>query len=214
MEIKIDMNLISTLAGLMSIVLGVFAIWLSIYFFNQSKNAERQTATRLAEIKAQAEILKDITAKQMTRLIRHATEQRPMEDIFTLISTVKNIPDTNIQLHLQQQEIANLTAQAVEGYIGSYYYSAVTNCLLQLYLPDAKSFDSNNQLHTFVKTIIDMSYKDFNNLKALFASVSQDLIQNSPVSSYYISVEQFWSPLVKDSATCFIEREQGEDGKA
>ncbi len=210
MEIKIDMNLISTLAGLVSIALGVLAIWLSIYFYNQAKNSEKQTATTLAEIKAQAETLKDITAKQMTRLIKHATDQRPIEEILTIITSVKNFPDTNLQLHLQQQEINALTTQAIEGYIGSYYYSAVANCLLQFYLPDAQNFDDTNQTHIFTKTMIDMSYNDFNNLKVLFGKINRALVQSSPVYSYYTSAEQFWAPLVKDSAMCFVEKEHGD----
>ena len=201
-----DMNMVAFISGVVSVILGFLAIALSVVFYIQAKTAEKETTKTLERIQAQAEMLKSITDKHMTRLIRHATEQRPIEEILTIITSVKNIPDTNLQLQLQQQEINALTVQAVEGYIGSYYYSAVTNCLLQPYLPAAENFDSNNEFHIFVKTLIDMSHMDFNNLKTLFTRVNQTLIQNNPVFSYFTSAEQFWSPLVKDSATCFVEK--------
>ncbi|MCX5709666.1 MAG: hypothetical protein NT088_02920 [Candidatus Omnitrophica bacterium] len=204
-----DMNMVAFISGVVSVILGFLAIALSVIFYIQAKATEKETAKTLERIQAQAETLKSITDKHMTRLIRHATEQKPIEEILTIIATVKNLPDTNLQLHLQQREIDALTAQAIEGYIGSYYYSAVTNCLLQFYLPDAKSFDSTNPGHVFTKTMIDTSLGDFNNLKILFGRINQALIQSSPVYSYYTSAEQFWSPLIKDSATCFVDKEQG-----
>lgn len=206
----LDMNMVAFISGVVSVILGFLAIALSVVFYIQAKGAEKETAKTLERIQAQAETLKDITAKQMTRLIKHATDQRPIEEILTIITSVKNFPDTNLQLHLQQQEINALTTQAIEGYIGSYYYSAVANCLLQFYLPDAQNFDETNQTHIFTKTMIDTSYNDFNNLKILFGKINKTLVQNSPVYSYYTSAEQFWTPLVKDSAMCFVEKGKTE----
>jgi hypothetical protein len=206
----IDMNTLSFFSGGMSIVLGFIAIALSVYFYTQAKNSEKETSNALERIKAQTETLQKITAKQMNQFIKHATEQRPIEEILTIISSVKNIPDTNMQLQLQQNEIAALTTQAVEGYIGSYYYSAVANCVLQYYLPDVNRFDDTNEFHVLIKAIIDISSQDFNNLTTLLGKVNSTLIQNSPVYSYYTSAEQFWKPLVKDSATCFVDKQQGD----
>lgn len=206
----IDMNMLAFISGVVSVILGFLAIALSVVFYIQAKAAEKETEKTLERIQAQAEMLKGITDKHMTRLIRHATEQRPIEEILTIITSVKNFPDTNLQLHLQQQEINTLTTQAIEGYIGSYYYSAVANCLLQFYLPDAQNFDNTNQTHIFTKTMIDTSYNDFNNLKTLLGRIKQNLIQDNSAYSYYTSAEQFWTPLVKDSAMCFIEKEHGD----
>lgn len=119
-----DLNTILTISNLAQGALAVLAIVLSVIFFISAKNSEKSTSNALENIKAQTEILRDITAKQMTRLIKSATDQRPIDEIITLITTVKSIPDSNL-LQIKEQEVRSLTTQAIEGYIGSYYYSAV-----------------------------------------------------------------------------------------
>jgi len=118
----------------MSIALGVLAIWLSVYFFNQSKNAEKQTAATLEGIKAQTEMLKDITSKQMNRLIKGVTDMRPNEEMITqLISVIKLMPDSH-GLQLKDIQIEQITTETVTAYIALYYYCGLTNVSSQGYL--------------------------------------------------------------------------------
>jgi len=206
---QIDMNLIATFSSFISIILGIIAIWLSLHFYDKAKQSEKNVEKALEGIQAQANMLKDITSKQMTRLIKGVTEQKPIDDILAIISTVRNVPENSLNLQLQQQEIEALTAQAIEGYIGAYYYSAVSNFMAQILLPDVASYDQNNQNHAYVKSVVDISCRDFYNLHNLLSRVEATRIQNNPVYSYYQAVEQIWASRVKDSATHFVDAEQG-----
>jgi hypothetical protein len=192
--------------GIISFALGILAFCLSIYFFNKAKEAEKATTNALEAIKAQTETLKDITAKQMTRLIKNVTEQKqPIEEFLTIITAVRDIPQNNVQLQLKDREIETLTSQAIEGYIGAYYYCACTNVWAQFYLPEISEFNNDDPFHTLVRGIVDLSARDFHNLKGILSKVP-GLIQSSSVSTYYDAAEREWAGLVKDSITHMSEK--------
>lgn len=192
MDTQMWMNAANIAQGIVSVI----AIVISAIFFIAGKNSEKATSNTLESIKAQTEILRDITAKQMSRLIKSATDQRPIDEIVTLITTVRSIPDHNLQL--KEQEVRDLTAQAVEGYIGSYYYAAVANCLSQTLLPAPDAYNPADQGHVLVKQIVDKSHRDFQNLVALFQRVDSGLVNNNSVSSYFHEA-QSWASTVKST---------------
>lgn len=67
----------SVVSSIVSVILAVFAIGLSIYFFVETKNTEQRVTNSLAKIEAQAEGLQKLNAKWMDRLTRYVTEDRP-----------------------------------------------------------------------------------------------------------------------------------------
>lgn len=192
--------------GIISLVLGVLALALSLYFYNKSKDSEKAASNTLEAIKAQTEMLKDITQKQLSRLIKNVTEQKPVEEFLTIITAMRDTPQSTLQLHLKDQEIETLTAQAIEGYIGAYFYCAVANAWSQTYLPEMENFNSEDSLHNLVRNLVDASARDFHNIESLLARVHPTRIQSNPVASYYNSTQQHWAALVKDAITAMSEK--------
>jgi hypothetical protein len=70
------LGLLGLVAGLVSIVLGVIAIWLSLHFYHQAKGSETAVGTMLADIRAQTATLERIAGRQLDRLTRFATQPR------------------------------------------------------------------------------------------------------------------------------------------
>lgn len=84
-----SVDILNTSVGLMSLVLGGFAIWLSWAFYSKAKDAEKQTAVTLEAIKAQSNTLQRLTGRWMDRLTRYATESRPADEgLMMLINTI------------------------------------------------------------------------------------------------------------------------------
>lgn len=87
----------------MSLVLGGFAIWLSLQFFIKGKESEKQIALTLEGIKMQTDALQKLTGRWMDRLTRYATEPRPADEgLKLLLSTMADLP-TALLTHLQVQ---------------------------------------------------------------------------------------------------------------
>jgi len=193
-------NLGMSIAG---IVLSVCAIGLSFWFYDKAKDAEQRTLAALEGIKSQTETLKDITAKQMGKLIRSATEVRPMDEIITLIATFRDFPSPQIQL--KDAQISSLTAQSIEGYIGAFFYASFSNLLGQINLPKIEDYDEKNPVHLTIKGVVDKSSVDVANVGRILSQVDPKLIQASSVVGYYNDALQ-WVESVKDSTAVFVEK--------
>lgn len=73
-------------SGVVSVTLGVLAIWLSLYFYTRGKDTERNVSSALAEIKAQTAALERLSAKQLDRLTKFATEGRPPDPVLAEVA--------------------------------------------------------------------------------------------------------------------------------
>lgn len=85
----------SLVASIVSVVLGIVAFAVSLYFYTQAKNTERDVSRLLGGIQAQTEALQKIVSRQMDRLIRGVTEQPPSGDVsalYEVIGAIKEIP--------------------------------------------------------------------------------------------------------------------------
>ena len=67
---------LSIVSRAVSIILGLLAIALSVYFFVQSRNTERGVSNSLTKIETQAEMLSRLTSKQLDWLTKYVTEER------------------------------------------------------------------------------------------------------------------------------------------
>jgi hypothetical protein len=209
-------------AGLMSLVLGGFAIWLSLHLYTKAKDTEREVAKSLEDIKAQSEALQKLTGRWMDRFTRHATEPRPADEgLMTLVSVVASLP-TTILTHLnvraqpdtsQSQEV--LLREVVDAYVALYYYAALSNVLAQSLLPAEGDFNPAEEWHGAVQSIIDRTANDFTLVAGLLNRVDRARIEASALRHLLDEAITQWQPHVRYTAQVFaMRREQTTHGNA
>lgn len=207
-----SIEIISLIAGLVSVILGGFALFLSVYFFINTKGTETKVATALESIKAQTDALQKITLRQVDRLTKYATDNSPYSDILAKI--IPTIPSTahitevfTAQLELEKAEKEGLIAELVNAYIGMYQYCAVTNVIAQGQLPPIEHYEDNLPVSEAIKEIVNRSYGYFYTLKGIFKDrVHETRITASPFNEMYQATETNWAPLVKDATQVYAER--------
>jgi hypothetical protein len=204
-------ELLSIISSVVSLILGVLAIILSVVFFIQSKKAEKESSNALESIKGQTDALQKITARQMDRLTRYATEPNPSTDLLIqMISIIKEFPNVS-QSFTSPGETAQkeqIIAELITAYIGMYYYSAIANVATQSYLPPIVQYDDNKELNGIFKDIINRSYNDFQVLgQILRDKVHPTRIQANALFHLYNDTENNWKQFVKDATQVYADRE-------
>lgn len=200
------MDALNISVNIVSLILGGFAIRLSVYFYTKAKDAETESAKTLEAIKAQTEALQKLTGRWMDRLTRYATEPRPAdESLMMLVSTMANLP-TTLLTHFRLQASTqpprsneDLLSEIVDCYIGLYYYIAVVNDITQALLPSPDNFDESLPEHKNIKSLIDLSYNDFNYMAQNLSQVNQTRLDNSRVKHLYAQASNTWRPLVRNT---------------
>ncbi len=212
----IDLQNISALwgigASIASIILAVVAVILSVYFYTQAKNSEKEVTKSLSKIEAQADTLSKITGKQLDRLTKHATERRTSEndpDIRAFIdlatSMTQGLTQTSQEQVSQPQHNRNETLKYT---IGSLYYCSTTNYYALMSLPEAALYDENNDFHATTKRLLDLTKSDVIFLTNHLKDVTQEEIEQSGMKALYDEAISIWVPRTKDSASSFSYIEQ------
>lgn len=206
-----NMETMSIVASLTSIIIAIMAIILSTVFFINAKNAETNSSSALASIKAQTNALQEITARQLDRLTKHITEDNPYKDLLlkTKDAVASNITGDYInQLEIEKAEKEQLIAELVDIYLGLYFYCAVTNVATQYYLPSIGMYAENPSSYETVKGILDRSYLDFRSIQQTLAErVHETRIKRSAFYGFYTVTNEHWAPRVKETTEVFAERE-------
>jgi len=197
------MEILNAAVGLMSLVLGGFAIWLSFQFFVKGKESEKQTAIMLEGIKTQTEALQKLTGRWMDRLTRYATEPRPADEgLKLLLSTMADLPTTMLT-HLRVQTLdpqlsgEALRTEALNCYIALYYYTAVANVYVKRFIPLASDFDASNPDHVNIQQLVDSTILDFNKVAVILDRTDWSRIQSSPLYDLFITTRDNWRPHVQ-----------------
>ena len=203
---------ISIISGIVSVILGFLAIGLSVYFFIQAKKAESETSNSLESIKAQTDILQKITARQLDRLTKYATETGSYSDfVLQVFSLVKEFPTNisgNVSNPVDIAQKAQLLTECIRGYIGIFYYSALTNIALQWYLPPIEKYDENREINEMTKQLVNNSYSDFNIFGDMLKNqVHASNLTGNPVYNYYLEAQNNLRPYVKDTTQIYADRE-------
>jgi len=180
------LTVLNTAVGLMSLVLGGFAIWLSLQFYSKAKDAETRTAVTLEAIKAQSEALQKLTGRWMDRFTRHATEPKPADEgLLALVNAMANLP-TTILTHLrvyseprtgESQEAA--IAETVNGYVCLYHYTALANLGWQALLPASGEVDETDPLQMLLVQTVDSTAKDFAYMAGLLEKIDSSRLRAS-----------------------------------
>lgn len=208
-----SLDVLNTSVGLMSLILGGFAIWLSWEFYSKAKDAEKQTAVTLEAIKAQSDALQRLTGRWMDRFTRYATEPRPADEgLMMLVNTMANLP-TTILTHLRVQTTTtspsttpeSLITEVVDCYIALYHWTAIANVGFQALLP-LDSFDEAVPEHANLKRIIDGSFNDFSIVANALSQVPNARLHASKINHLLIEAQATWRPLVRDTASALAVR--------
>lgn len=209
------MEAMSLVASIVSVILGGFALFLSAYFFINTKNTENKVENTLEGIKSQTEALQKITLRQLDRLTKYATDNSPFNEILMNFLPSANTTPSNVdalfsQLEVEKTEKEGLIAELINAYIGMYYYCAVTNVIAQGQLPPLEEYEANLPTSEMIKEIINKSASYFYSLKAILndnSRIHPYRITASSFNEIYKTTETNWSALVKDSTQVYAERE-------
>lgn len=199
-------DVLNVSVGIISLVLGAFAIGLSVYFFIKAKDSEKEAARTLEAIRVQTDALQRLTGRWMDRLTRYATEPRPADEgLMMLVNTMANLP-TTILTHLRVQtttdpNVSNeqLIGEMVDCYIALYYYIAVANVTAQALLPSPDSFDAAISEHANVQRIVDLTSSDFQYMSNMLSRVHASRLNASRVHHLYEEAHANWRPLVRNT---------------
>ena len=197
----------SIVASFVSTVLAVFAIWLALYMFNQSKDTERRVSENLASIRSQTDTLQKLTGKMMDRLTTAVTAPRAADEaIVLLMSTIRDIP-TALATHLRtpgrDATQGVLRNEVLTAYIATYYYAGIANVWSQGYLPALEDLEDDNP----VKRMVDASSADFQLLESLIGGFDSSLVESNRLHHLHAEASEQWKPHVKDSTTVYRDRQ-------
>lgn len=146
----------------------------------------------------------------MDRFTRHATEPKPADEgLMQLVHVVASLPTTILEVvrspgqsEISQQQIRRI----VDGCVGLYYYSALANVLAQSALPAEESFNSQDELHRGVSSLVDRTAADFQHMANVLTSMDQTLVASSSLRQLLDEALNQWQPHVKFASQVFEAR--------
>lgn len=202
----------SIIASIVSVILGFFAIGISIWFFVINRGTEKNVSNSLTKIETQASILQKISGRQLDRFTKYFTEPKASmpEEFFTqLISVLSHLPSTLITQGQQlpsQQMSPEVTQFIIMFYIITYFYTAQTNIWAQSFLPDADDFDEQNSLHIGIKRVIEMSFADCCSVANILQKCEQQQLVVNPLNDLLIETRDIWKDYVKTCSQIYEAR--------
>lgn len=209
-------DVLNTAVGLMSLVLGGFAIWLGLHFYEKAKESEKQTAPALEAIRAQSDALQKLTGRWMDRFTRHATEPKPADEgLMALVSAMADLPTTilttlRITPTTDPAQLEPLLSELVDSYIGLYYYTAITNVTAQALLPSPEDYDETSEYHRTVRRFVDVSATDFNHMARTLANADAGRVAASRLSHLLAEAKDVWRPSIRSADAVFRSRQEAE----
>ncbi len=202
-------DLINLLSSIASLILSIIAIWLSLWFYEKSKNSEKNSEILLNNIKTQSESLERLTAKWMDRFTKYVTNPKEADETVKLLlsSFQKNSEIDNGLVSADQKVNEKISNEMIiRLYIVIYFYSSLTNISTQSYLPQLNQLEHDNIL----KNIVDASYSDVLEAESFLNQIdSAELNKNKLYSIYKLTKESYRSS-VKDVTTVYAERERSK----
>lgn len=205
----------SVVASIVSVILGGFAIGLSVHFFVINRKTEKDVSNSLTKIETQAELLQKIAGRQLDRLTKYVTEQRSGaidEALPQLITILAELPQTIIA-QTQQPTNGNqdqLTDELIGCYIGLYFYVAQTNYWSQINLPNLSEFDENDVIHNSAKRIVDLSAADFKFISDVLEKCDATRLESHTLYHLFHETKDFWKDYVRSSSGVFKFRQMRE----
>jgi len=198
------------MANIASIILSVVAIWLALYFYHKSKEAEKLVASDLSEIKIQSGMLEKLTGKWMDRFTRYAVNPKPADETTTLLMSIveRSISPATTELKQPSENDPpeSLVTELITCYILIHYYSAVTNVASLGYLPEDISQIADNLK---IKELVESSNATFRHLDDVLQKVDQTKLQENGSYSVYCETMSDYQSSVKDTTLHYASKETG-----
>ena len=216
METLTTTEIWSIISSIVSVILGMFAIFLSAYFFVVGRKSEKEVSQSLTKIETQADILQKITAKQLDRLTKHVTQgtKNPYDYILpNLVTVLAELPYTITSTLRTENSNDNeqLINEVVTCYIALYFYTVQTNYWSQQFLPSLNEFDESNDMHKTIQRIVDMSNGDFERIASILANlIKADInrLESNSLIGLLTETRDIWKDYVKSSTEVYAARGQ------
>lgn len=203
---------VGVIAGIVSLLLGGLAIWLSLYFYTQAKAVETNVQIALAAIQAQTDTLQSLNAKTLDRLTKYVTTPREDASQTTelLFSTLRELPSLVLSLRLPSDTSgeAALRAELVDNYIVLWHYAGTANVWIAGYLPTPENFIETDPNHARIKHLVDRSAGDFRYLETLVNQMHPSEIRAANYQNHYNEILTRLMPFVGDTAEHWARRSQ------
>ncbi len=206
----------SIVSSIVSVILAVFAIGISIWFFIVGRNTDKNVSNNLTEIKTQAEMLQKISGKQLDRLTKYVTEPRDTatnEILNEMIKVMAQLPSTlssTFQQTNSTSDVSSLRSELISCYIALYFYTAQTNFWSRINLPNASDFDKENHFDITCKKIVDMSTDDFDTMAKSLAKLDSPELSTNPLNHLLEETKTKWRDLVLNSSQVYEQRASAE----
>lgn len=200
-------TIISLIASLASLVLAVIAIWMSMYFYNQSKNTEANVQIALEGIKSQTNTLQSLNARTLDRLTKYVTTPRN-DASQTAQLLITALPDIVLKL-MPPNPSSNeesLRKEIIHAYIAIWNYVAQTNVWASFCLPSPEDFDEDSAYDRHVSQIVDRSAADFTYMTDIIEKIHPDIIRTTAYANLYDEVQSQLRPMIGDTKQQFIKR--------
>lgn len=189
---------------LTSTILAFFAIWLSIVFYNRSKDSEKNINQLLTEIRTHTATLEKLTGRWMDRLTRYVTSPQPADETTIKLLELISISYTGLGQRLQtpseDETQKQLISQLVSTYIAIFYYCGLTNLSTQGHLPI-----NETEADAAVRGIVDSSHVDYFSVKQTLSSITDGELRANTLYRLYEQAIS-WEGSIKNSTIIYTER--------
>ena len=202
---------IGIIAGIVSIILAIVAIWQAMYFYTKSKDTESSVTSSLVGIKAQVDTLQSVNSKITDRLTKYVTSPKTDTAQATEITAaLRNISDIALKFvpPTQDTNIVTLRTEVLLAYIAIWHSKAETNIWAAISLPRPESFDPQIDWHILCKNIVDRSAADFKYMSDILSKIPVADIQASAYAHLYQEVVGTLGPRVGDTSEHFVRMSQ------
>jgi len=206
------MEIASIVASIVSLILGGVAIWLSLYFYTQAKNTERNVQVALEGIRTQTEALQALNARTLDRLTKYVTTPRdePNQTFQILYAAIRDLPEMALRLRPPGPQAIDETTrrELLSAYIALWNYTATSNIWAGFHLPRAEDFNAEDSFHTLVKYVVDRSAADFSYMTGIIQGVRIEDIRACPqnIVALHDEVQANLRQMVGDTAYHFAQR--------
>lgn len=203
------LGIIGLVAGIVSVILAVVAIWQAMYFYSKGKDTESRTEAALVGIKAQVETLQSVNSRITDRLTKFVTTPRndAAQASDLIAATLGSLPEIALKFlpPSQPSNEAALRHENTLAYVALWHYVASTNVWASFSLPHPSEFNPEHPWHIWCKQVIDQTAADFKYMENLVSQLDQQEIQ-SPQFQYahlYNDVIHYLKPKVGDTSEHF-----------
>ena len=204
-----DTNILSLIASSVSIILGILAIGITIYFYEKTKKTEINVAKSLAKIEAETGTLQKVTSTVMQKLTDYATTEQhnPLVDsIERLLELQMSMGYDTRNINIPSNDgasLENLKAELITCYLIIHNRAAILNYLAKRSLPYIEDYDPADEIHALFGRLVDTSCDDFLHLDKILTYVTEEELNLNPLISTYHETQEIWKPMVQTTAEAY-----------